>query len=645
MPGAVFLSYASQDAEAAKRICEALRVAGIEVWFDAEGGLEHGDEWDAKIRHQIKECLLFIPLISANTQARHEGYFRIEWELAAERAMGIARGVPFILPIVIDETREPDALVPDRFRKVQWMRLPGGVVPPEVQARFLKLWSHRTGVLSHEAARGAGAPAPPESAMPAGSAGRPRRMVYALAAVAALVLAGAVGWWQFVGGRSRAARTSAAVVAESALAEAPVAGAASRSEARQLAAKAQALFESLDGTRDDFALAGDLLKQAMEKDRFDAEVWAAYSQLNERYVSRGFDYSNERHETARTAAQRALRLDPQSFEARLAQARLSSFEESAQALSDNEKVWRELHRERPDDQRVLRAWSRTLQKLNRVDEANALYDESARLPGGDPLALYNKSLNLLFDGRGAEAEAAMRAALAQKPFPGALLMSAWYAMSLHGDLDRAQSTLNQIPLTDLQGDRACYFAYQLYMFRREPDAALDRLRAVPRDWLNDNWYLGPKGLLVGNALNLAGRSEAAAVEWRAALKLVDSRLADNPNSFDLLENRVLLLAKLGDRDQASRELSAVLQLDGINLARDEPVSPKITEIFTALGRRNEAIQQIARRLRDKRHALYDPSGSLGLDPRWAPLRSEPGFAQVIAQAEAIEKADTTRNHP
>jgi hypothetical protein len=32
--GAVFLSYASQDAEAAKRICEALRAAAIEVWFD-----------------------------------------------------------------------------------------------------------------------------------------------------------------------------------------------------------------------------------------------------------------------------------------------------------------------------------------------------------------------------------------------------------------------------------------------------------------------------------------------------------------------------------------------------------------------------------------------------------------------------------
>ncbi len=31
---AIFLSYASQDAEPARRICDALRAAGIEVWFD-----------------------------------------------------------------------------------------------------------------------------------------------------------------------------------------------------------------------------------------------------------------------------------------------------------------------------------------------------------------------------------------------------------------------------------------------------------------------------------------------------------------------------------------------------------------------------------------------------------------------------------
>ena len=75
---AVFLSYASQDAEAAKGLCGALRSAGIEVWFDRDS-LVGGDAWDAKIRRQIAECALFLPVISANTQARREGYFCLEW--------------------------------------------------------------------------------------------------------------------------------------------------------------------------------------------------------------------------------------------------------------------------------------------------------------------------------------------------------------------------------------------------------------------------------------------------------------------------------------------------------------------------------------------------------------------------------------
>ncbi len=70
-PRAVFLSYASQDAEAVARLAEALRAAGVEVWFD-RNELAGGDAWDAKIRKQIAECALFVPVISANTQARRE---------------------------------------------------------------------------------------------------------------------------------------------------------------------------------------------------------------------------------------------------------------------------------------------------------------------------------------------------------------------------------------------------------------------------------------------------------------------------------------------------------------------------------------------------------------------------------------------
>jgi len=108
---AVFLSYASQDAEAAQRICEALRSAGIEVWFD-QSELRGGDAWDRQIRRQIHDCTLFIPVISAHSDARREGYFRREWKLAVDRTADMAEDVAFLLPVVIDTTPDATARAP-----------------------------------------------------------------------------------------------------------------------------------------------------------------------------------------------------------------------------------------------------------------------------------------------------------------------------------------------------------------------------------------------------------------------------------------------------------------------------------------------------------------------------------------------------
>jgi TolB-like protein/Tfp pilus assembly protein PilF len=138
--GAVFLSYASQDADAANRICEALRAAGIEVWFD-QSELRGGDAWDRQIRKQIHDCALFVPVISAHSDARHEGYFRREWRLAIERAGDISERVAFLVPVVIDDTNESRADVPDRFREAQWTRLPDGEAPPAFAARIKGLLS------------------------------------------------------------------------------------------------------------------------------------------------------------------------------------------------------------------------------------------------------------------------------------------------------------------------------------------------------------------------------------------------------------------------------------------------------------------------------------------------------------------------
>src|SRR6516165_7419533 len=149
--GAVFLSYASQDAEAAQKICDALRSAGVDVWFD-QSELRGGDAWDRQIRERIHDCRLFIALISAHTEARDEGYFRREWKLAVDRTYDMLDKKAFLLPVAIDATAERGAAVPDKCHEVQWTRLPGGEAPPEFVARIKRL-------LSPESPTTAGSPA------------------------------------------------------------------------------------------------------------------------------------------------------------------------------------------------------------------------------------------------------------------------------------------------------------------------------------------------------------------------------------------------------------------------------------------------------------------------------------------------------
>src|SRR3954463_10687715 len=131
-PHSVFISYASADRAAARALRDTLTDAGLEVWLD-EDELAGGEAWDAKIRNQIRTCSYFMPVISATTEKRREGYFRREWRLAVERTLDFADHVMFLVPVVIDETRDAGARVPEKFLTVQWLRVPGGNATPDLR--------------------------------------------------------------------------------------------------------------------------------------------------------------------------------------------------------------------------------------------------------------------------------------------------------------------------------------------------------------------------------------------------------------------------------------------------------------------------------------------------------------------------------
>ena len=118
-----------EDADAARRLCDAITSLGGDVWLD-ERRLRPGDAWEREILTRIRRTIkLFVPIISANTERAEEGYVFREWTEAVNRSHAIPSR-RFIVPVVIDDDYDGDPSrfrqIPDDFGRLHFGRAPGG---------------------------------------------------------------------------------------------------------------------------------------------------------------------------------------------------------------------------------------------------------------------------------------------------------------------------------------------------------------------------------------------------------------------------------------------------------------------------------------------------------------------------------------
>ena len=138
--GAVFISYASENRDAAQRLASGLREAGLEVWFD-KNALQVAGDWARNIDRGIERCAVFLPVVSSESisELNVDRYFWREWNAADYRARGMAPDAEFIVPVVIDGTRLDRTALPDSIKRKQGPSLPGGAVTPEVVQQLIKI--------------------------------------------------------------------------------------------------------------------------------------------------------------------------------------------------------------------------------------------------------------------------------------------------------------------------------------------------------------------------------------------------------------------------------------------------------------------------------------------------------------------------
>jgi tetratricopeptide (TPR) repeat protein len=610
---AVFLSYASQDAEAARRIAEALRPAQVEVWFD-QSELTGGDAWDAKIRKQIKECALFVPIITPNTNARAEGYFRREWKQAVERTHDMADDVPFLFPIIIGDVTDATARVPDKFREVQWTRLRPDETPAEVAAHITRLL-----------AGGAPLPAAREENEDDTNARRKRRKkdsrpVWLRYAWSVIGLAFAVYFlfgkiWR---GPRATVPDDSGTLAASAVSAVPV---PKSSPARELAKRAEALFDSpVDASSTNLGAAAALCEQAETLDPTDAEIWALAARIDSTIFWMRFDASDEQRQRAQQAAAKAIALAPDSPSSRRAQAVVyAGVVGTSESIAEAEKILRELLRETPGDKGLSSELAAVLVRQGRVDEGVTLFEQA-----GD---LVEEGWTYFATGRFAEANKVADRMLVRDRGAPALYLKAHVQLYGFEDPAAAQQTIGELPLSDAQTENGSSIILFVAYCLRDPEQMLRAMEAFPQNFLSKQGFYGPKRMWTGVAQEMAGHREAAEAEWTVALQQVMDRLKERPGDLDLLFSEALLQAQLGQPETAEKTYRLYLNLAGSGAA--DRMNFLNSWILLRLGRKEEAFASLSDGLKGKHPGWKIVHACVRLCPVFDPLRGDPRFEKLL----------------
>jgi TolB-like protein/Flp pilus assembly protein TadD len=388
-------------------------------------------------------------------------------------------------------------------------------------------------------------------------------------------------------------------------------------------------LDAADFSRESFELGVRMFERAVALDPGFALAYARLSEMHARMIHYGYDRSPERLSWAKAAVNRAFELDPELPEAWLALGYYyywgrRDYDQALVALDTAQE-----HAPANEDIAIARAY--VLRRQGDLRTCAAILERELERSPLDALATVALGETYSTLRRYEEAAAAFERAIELVPdevYPYTEL--ALVHLRWHGDHEAARQTLARVPTAP----NAEFFrvGYLVDIFARDYPAAARSLRAYPEPVIEANAFYRPITLLEGMARQLEGQDGEALAAYRSARVQLEQKLAETPDDFRAHASLGLALAGLGLADQAVQHGERAVAL--YPLTRDALEAPVLINDLALVLTMTGDLEAALRRLDE---VLSIPSiisvEWLRHDPRWAPLRENDGFEELLKRHE------------
>ena len=375
-----------------------------------------------------------------------------------------------------------------------------------------------------------------------------------------------------------------------------------------------------------------LYQRAIELDPNFALALARYSQL-ESWMVRTHDASSDHREKARTLAERALQLQPELPEARLALGFSHYYGDNnyEAALKEFEIAKRGL----PNEPEVYLAIGAIQRRQGKWAESTANLEKAARLNPKDTWPLHNLALNYQMQRDFDAANKTVDRALQINPQAiGLWEIKVKLAIAEKGDFsvyEQAMEKGKSFNVSDEQRLQLIGNEANLLLLQRKYDQLLQLGEKFPDDsFAAAPGSLAMKYFAIGIAKKGLGDDTAARTALLKAKNILEAQLKQKPDDPDLHVGFAKVLAWLGEKDAAIAEAQRAVDLrpESKDAFQGPEITEQVAQVYTILGDNARAIELLDTLLsRPSEVTLH----ALKVNPAWDPLRNDAGFQALFAK--------------